>query len=228
MSTRRLARLAVLLAVLGLLPAIAAAAPDDAARLQAENAQLKAQVQQLAEKVQRLEAENKRLTILAGIAPQSEYDADLAPRIKTETNPETKAITVTAPGTNLTIDQGTTAVHVMDLNAVAGADGQIQIRTWFSGQLYVTVKSLDLTLDGQALSLPVTNYESRLRTIGAHQAKRRADDEFLTIAITREQMQRIGNADSVKARLGRVSFTLSREQLALFRAVALRDAAGKP
>lgn len=203
-------------------PLLHAQGPADAAeriaRLETENKALRAQVEQL-------QTENKRLAVMAGVVPKSDDVANVTPLITTQTDPQTHKTTVSTPVMILHMEDST-ARHLIDLNYSKEGSGAphavLSIRTYFSGTLYFILKQMTWTIDGQTVTTPVGSYRNNYRTIGGKVSVRN-DDEFLTFDLPMDVVARIGNATDVKGELGRMHFKLTREQIALFRAMDLRS-----
>ncbi len=182
-------------------------------QLQQENAQLKAQLQTL-------QAENKRLMVLAGLVEPTDRALAQERKLETQTDASGKVTGANSNPTVMVITGGTRAEHEIHLRYEEG-QALLEIKAFFAGGFYRNVTNMELTVDGQPMSLPVSNYRSKRQDFGT-KVKIRADDEFVTLTVSREALAQIGKAQSVTGKLGRTTFNLTQDQVALFRALDAR------
>ncbi len=182
-------------------------------QLQQENAQLKTQVQTL-------QAENKRLMVLAGLVEPEDRALAQERKLETETDAGGQVTAAKSNPTVMVMTGGTRADHEVHLR-YENSQALLEIKGFFTGGIYRNVTNMELSVDGQPMSLPVTAYRSKRQDFGT-KVKIRADDEFVTLAVSREALAQIGKAQSVTGKLGRTTFNLTQDQVALFRALDAR------
>jgi hypothetical protein len=207
------------LALLLLAPAGRTWADAESDRLRAENARLEARVREL-------EAENARLRSHAGSAAAVEAAADRSVTARVDT--ERAVTSLDLEPSRLDLTGGNRSRHWIALHAErdAGAarTAAIEIEAAASNGVYRNVGELELSLDGTRLALPVS---SRTATpiLAGPQQQRIGERETVKVALSADDVARIGSAREVRGRLGPTSFVLTAEQIAAFGAVARRLAA---
>lgn len=169
-----------------------------------------ARIAALQAEVARLEADKKAM------ARQTREDRSRQMRIHLSryTDQQTgRAMLATRPR-QLNITHGSRAEHWLWLEAPAKntADAPpgalaVQLQTAFSGDAYRHTEQIELTADGQSLSLPVTDYQYQRRRTGGRN-KRDISDEQLTLRMTLDQLQQIIDAGEVSGKIAFVQFDL--------------------
>ena len=184
-----------------------------------------------------LEARNRRLERLAGLTPM-ERDADeQTARVVTvpgaadgDTRLSSQPVAVDFEGFSLA-SMHTIAFGFM-LPAEAGNGGpgpmELVVTTYRSrGRPYRNLETADLTLDGaDTVALPVAGYETLevYPPPATSRAGRTRYDDRLTLTLDGPTADRLATADAATLTLGDTTLPLSREHLAMFRAVAERRA----
>ena len=196
-----------------------AAADAEAERLRAENARLEARVREL-------EAENASLKSRVGTVEAA------ANRSVTTSVDEKRALTsLDVEPSRLELTGGNRSRHWIALHAeqaegaAAGAT-TIEIEAAASNGIYRSVQQLALSLDGTALTLPVTT-RTATPILAGPQQQRVGEREMVKIAAPTDAITRIGSAREVRGKLGPTTFVLSAEQIASFGAVARRLSASQ-
>lgn len=182
-------------------------------RLQAENAQLKTDMESLT-------VENKRLRVLAGLVEPEDRALAQERKLETQTDESGRITRATSNPMELIITGGSRADHEIHLR-YENDQPILEIRGFYSRGIYRDVKSMELKVNDTPMSITVSNYRSKRQDFGTR-VNINADDEFLTLNLTREQVAAIGKAGSVSGKLGRMTFRLTQDQIALFRALDAR------
>lgn len=198
--------------------------------------------EQAGDQVERLRRENEdlrsqaaQLTQLAGLAPRDERVGSQAGRITATYDAEADRTTVRTEQERLEVTAGSRARHFLSL--AYSYDGQAMtsppaevtlfIQAVYSGGIYGSEQPLELTIDGQAVTVRAADYHVNRRSsriAGRSQVSR--DDETVTFLVDADLLRRLSRAVAVTGRLGGVSFELTRDQMALFTAVKQRIESG--
>ncbi len=191
------------------------------ADLAAENARLRAQVAELETELQRLQAENRRLAELAGLVPEEEMVEVETANIVTATDPQTGLTTTTTRWVELPIIAGDRSAHHMMVRQ--GEDGQamLKVATHFSRRIYQGLANVTFVIDGSEVVRPVIEYGAARRGSGGLRAGS-LTDETLTIDLGQDLLARLAGARAVELQMRHVRAELGREQLAQFKALAVR------
>lgn len=218
---------------------VAAPAAEDVAKPQAADADGDARVAELEAEVARLRRQNEdlrgekeQLTELAGVTAEGERVASQEARITSAYDESTGMTTVRTQPERLVLRQGSHADHYLSLAyeypgqkmASPPRDVLMFIQAAFSGGVYRGESTLELTLDNQeTLSLPIRSYDVAHRQVGIGAKKRvNKGDETLTFALDAEALRKLARSTTASGRIGRVRFDLSRDTLAMFKAVQKR------
>ncbi len=94
-----------------------------------------------------------------------------------------------------------------------------RVQAVFAGGVYKRAKTVTFTIDGVAVACPIVDYDRVPRYTGSPKNRRRIDDEFFGITVTRDVVERLGNAKSVTLKIAKSQFVLSTEQIETFRTV---------
>ena len=186
------------------------------------------------EDVAALRERNRRLERLAGLTPMDDAVAAEAARIVTERDGATGVETVTSRPVPINFEGFNLATpHAVAFGYGAReAEGPGPVRlvvTTFRGRgrPYRRVQTAELTLDGRdRFTLPVTGYETLVTyppPPNSRSGSTRYDDA-LTVKIEGPAAARLAHADTATLRIDGTTLPLSREHLAMFRAVAERRA----
>lgn len=217
------------------------------AELEAANAALRAELGQsppaaaeLSQQNAALLAENRRLEQLAGVVSVDEVDpAGLAAQITTsrdEATGRTKAQTMPAAFPELRGLGSTTFYLAFSAAAPAAqsdpASAPATLYLLTSANPTNRLESLTqitLEIDGQSVDLPMDNYEVLLDRRPAATLRRNAPrtgslDERLAFTLDRETLTQLAYAGTAQLRVLNYDLTLTRQQIALARAVLLQTA----
>ena len=182
-------------------------------QLQTENASLKSDLEKLA-------AENRRLRVLAGLVEPEDRAMVQERKLETQTDEAGRVTRATSNPTAMVITGGTRADHEIHLR-FDNDQPILEIRGFYSRGIYRNVRDMELLLDGQPLTLAISSYRSKRQDFGTR-VNISADDEFITIHLSRDELAKVGKAASVTGKLGRTTFNLTQDQIALFRALNAR------
>ncbi len=195
------------------------------------------------DEVAALRKRNRRLERLAGLTPMDDAAAAEAARIRAVRDRATERVTVWSrpvpvdfEGFNLATPHAVSFGYDESMGGgsegAGGAAGPGPVRMVVKmyrsrSRPYRGVGTVELTLDGRdTLSLPVTGYET-VATYppppGSRLGSTRYDDE-LTVLIDDAAALKITHADAAIVLINGTALPLSREHLAIFRAVAERRA----
>jgi hypothetical protein len=169
--------------------------------------------------VRELEAENADLRGRVG-----SVEAKAERSVTTSVDEDRELTSLDMEPSRLELTGGNRSRHWISLHAErgAGADGaEIGIEAAASNGVYRRAEKLDLSLDGSPLSLPVTSRTAAPIIAGPQQA-RVGERETVRVAVSADDIARIGAAHEVSGRLGPTTFVLNPEQIASFAAVARR------
>ena len=188
-----------------------------------------------------LEARNRRLERLAGLTPMERGVDQQAARIVIvrgaadgDTRLSSQPLGVDFGG--FTLASTHTVAFGFTLPAGAGGDKpgpmELAVTTYRNrGRPYRNLETAGLTLDGtEERTLPVAGYE----TLEAYpppantRAGRTRYDDRLTLTLDGATADRLATADDATLRLGGTTLPLSREHLAMFRAVLERHRGATP
>lgn len=243
---------AVLFVMLFALPVSAPAQVDELAQLKQQNAELSAeldrvklaydQLEAVTDKLHRelaklkmnnedLEVEKRELTELAGLTPSGDRVESAASRFTTEYDDATGQTTVRTGVEELSVAKGSAADHRLSLAySYDGHEMQtppetiaLFIQTKFSGGVYRNQETAIFDIDGEAVEVPIADYDAVARRIRiANKHSKRKDDETLTFKLDRELLRKLARAIQVKITVGPVHLEPTRDQTALFRAIQKR------
>jgi hypothetical protein len=214
----------------GLAPVTPALATDEAGsateveRLTTENEELKRRVQELEDREgaasRTLDDANEAGNVVVPAAPPA-GGADAA-RLTTITGPGTK--TVSTGASRLEVTRGSSAPQWVAFRYDRAGEQPVRditmdVHTQFSGSIYRSAKTLELSVDGDRIECPVTNYDSRAVTGGGTRRRVSRDHEEVTVTIPVTTLHRMAAAKTVTGSLGAVGFELTRDQIASLRAL---------
>jgi outer membrane murein-binding lipoprotein Lpp len=205
-------------------------------RLERENQQLRQRVAELEQLVaslreQKQQAERTRERI------EAEYTAAESERIERQVERTYDAradrTTVSTGAAELAIETGTRATHKIAYRyAHAGRTLNEPIETvtlrlgaFGAGPIYRADDVLKLQLDGQAVELPVAEYNREARYVGSTKTRRRVDDLMLEFRVPADLLDRMVDADRVTATLGHVELHFPQDAIEL--TALVRDAIGR-
>ncbi len=210
---------------------------DEVAALREENQRLREQLagltgenEALVEQTQTLTRQTEQLTELAGMTAQGERVASQAALIETIYREDSDSTLVRSKPERLTMTAGSSQDHFSTLVYTYPGqtpDGQARpVRWYFQTQStdgdYRRLDAITVTLDGEeSLDLPVLDYDSHLR--GNTRIRARRGPEMLMVELDPETLARIADATAVTGRLGRVTFDLTPDQIATFKAMRKRQ-----
>jgi hypothetical protein len=217
------------LAAMGLVPVTAALATDEAdsatevERLTTENEELKRRLEELEDRegaaTRSLDDANEAGDVVVPAARPAAADAA---RLTTITGPGTR--TVSTGASRLEVTRGSSASQWVAFRYERAGEQPVRditmdVHTQFSGSIYRSAKTLELSVDGDRIECPVTNYDSRAVTGGGTRRRVSRDHEEVTVTIPVTTLHRMATAKAVTGSLGAVAFELTRDQIASLRAL---------
>lgn len=200
-------------------------------RLEAETGRLRAELAQLRISNEDLRVQTQELTELAGLTPAGDRVESASARFTSEFDEATGRTTVRSGIEELKVTRGSAADHRLSLAySFEGEQMQVPpdvvtlfIQAKFSGGVYKDQDSVTLDIDGEEVTIPITDYDMVSRKVRvAGKRTLRKDDETLKIEIDAELLRRLARAIQVKMTIGPVVLEPTRDQTAMFRAVRKR------
>ncbi len=200
-------------------------------RLEAEMGRLRAQLAELRLNNEDLTVQTQELTELAGLTPAGDRVESASARFTSTYDEASGRTTVRSGIEELKVVKGSAADHRLSL-AYSFPGQQMQappdvvtmfVQAKFSGGVYKDQETATLDIDGESVTIPITNYDTvsrRVRVAGKRTIRK--DDETLTIEIDAELMRRLARAIQFKMTIGTVELEPTRDQTAMFRAVRKR------
>ncbi|MBI1368612.1 MAG: hypothetical protein GC162_08140 [Planctomycetes bacterium] len=200
---------------------------------QQQTAELKTQLTEAKKSTEDLTAEKMRLEQLAGMTAKGEAVDSAIARIQTDYDDKADRTTVTSAPVKVPTSGVLALVDHKILfqytssgkSAGAAPDKMSMIMTVnkHASNRYKFAKSIDLTVDGKALSLPVTNYEvtdqSRVNTGKGFEVRY---DERITFSLTDDSLRALARASDAKAEFSGNTLEIPREVLAVASAMVER------
>jgi hypothetical protein len=215
------------LALASVTPALAtdeAGSATEVERLTTENEELKRRIEELEEREGAAtrslnDADEAGDVVVPAARPAGGTDAA---RLTTITGPGTR--TVSTGASTLEVTRGSSAPQWVAFRYERAGEQPVRditmdVHTQFSGSIYRSVKTLELSVDGDRIECPVTSYDSRAVTGGGSRRRVSRDHEEVTVTIPVTTLHRMAAAKSVTGSLGAVRFELTRDQIASLRAL---------
>ncbi len=179
-----------------------------------------------------LRAEKAELTQLAGMTADGEIVASQDARITTTYDDTADQTIVRTEPQAVRMLAGSAASHFLSLaytypgqGGGNAADSKVTgyVQAQHSGGVHAGDSQIEFILDGETITLPITEYRVNHRQVGMA-GKRRVNrnDETVGFALDAESLRRIARGVRGEARIGNVRFELSRSDLAMFKAVQRR------
>jgi hypothetical protein len=204
-------------------------------RLEAQTGRLRADLAELGRKNEDLSVQTRELTELAGLTPLGDRVESALSRFTSTFDPQTGRTVVRTGVERLRVTRGSAADHRLSL-AYSYPGQQMQtppatvslfIQAKFSGGVYREQDTVTLDIDGEAVDVPIADYDAVTRRVRvAGKRTLRKDDETLTVEIDAELLRRLARAIQVRITVGPVHLEPTRDQTALFRAVQKRIGLG--
>lgn len=190
---------------------------DELSDLRAENARLKSENAQLRQQVGQLEQTNVQIKAEAQQATQQKLAHYLS-----ITEQENGSRKITTFARQLPLTSGKMRHSSYQLTATNdGGPVTLTIVAGMSPGMFRTARTLELEVDGTAMNIPVTNYDSdRVRAGAGTRTGTSVYNETLTCEFTPDQIATIAKANQVIGVLGIAHLALGREDYNLFSVLA--------
>lgn len=200
------------------------------AALRQRVAELERQVAELRGETAALEQEKQELQELAGVTTDGTVLDQANAAITTNFDPASGTTTTATRAIPATVEQGSRADHYLSM--VMAQSGErptalpeavtLFVQTRYSGGEYRGAGEATLMIDGEPVTVPVTDYKALRRQVRAGNTARTLADETLALRVPWPVIERLASARQSSMQLRGVRLAIDRDHRAAARALVIR------